>query len=340
MHRDRALIAALVQDSVRYSTRGGRLDAVSTAGFLRSLTAIETKLYNEMFPRLKARTLIPVSHSIPPGAEHHAIQGYTFAGDAKVVSDFAKDFPTVEIKAGERIVSIVSIGASYAYSVQDMRASAMMGRPLDSIRASFARERMEMKLEEIAATGIDGTSLVGALNDGNVAIVAPGSPGITLNGSWNTLVFSSDGLNSGKILADMHAMLNFVFTSTKTIFGDLNGGQEPNRIVLDTVSYAQVASQQMSQYNSKTILEQFRAQRPGVDVESWIKCNTADGSGGPRAWVYTADPNYIALQIPQEFEQFPPVAEGMAWKVPLHMRTAGVEHLRPGSELYVDGLHS
>lgn len=333
MHRDRALIAALMQDSTRFSPARERLDAVATAGFLRSLTAIETELYNEQFPELKARSLIPVSHDIPPGAEHHAVQGYTFAGDAKVVSDFAKDFPTVEVKSGERIISIVSIGASYAYSVQDMRASAMMGRPLDAMRASMAKERMEMKLEEIAATGITGTSIVGALNDSNVTVVAPGSPGIDLNGSWDTLTYEPTGENSGKILSDLHAMCEFVVTSSLTVF-------EPNRIVLDRFSFSQVRSQRMSETDSRSILESFRAARPDVAVERWIKCDTADGSNGPRAWVFNADPRNIKLQIPQEFEQFPPIAEGMAWKVPLHMRTAGVEHLRPGSELYVDGLHS
>jgi len=312
--------------------QGERVDANETALFLRSLTEISNKTWDTMFPELKARTLIPVSHEVPTGAEYHALQAFDPTGRATVIDDYSQDFPAVQIRAGEKIIGIKSIGGSYKYSIQDVRSADFARRPLDAKRAAYAREMIERKLEDIAATGVVLGStkvLTGLLNSGDVAVTT------VTNGSWNSLTYSADGTNSGKILADMHQMCNYPFITTNTIFGN------PDTLLLPTTRFAQVNSQQMSQYDSRTILEAFLAQSTIVkNVDWWLPCNTASATAGERAMVYRRDPNYIALQIPQEFEQFPPQVKGMEWMVPCHMRTAGVEVYRPGVCAYFDNLHS
>ena len=327
--KDPVLIRKYMAD---FRAQGERVDANETALFLRSLTEISTKTWDTMFPELKARLLIPVSHEVPTGAEYHALQAFDPTGQAAVIDDYSKDFPAVQIRAGEKIIGIKSLGASYKYSIQDIRNADFARRPLDAKRAMFARESIERKLEDVAASGVVlGTTKVlsGLVNNGDVAITT------VTNGSWNSLVYSADGVNSGKILADMHQMANYPFTHTSTIFGN------PDTMLLPTGAFAQINSQRMSQYDSKTILQAFLDSSTIIkSVDWWLPLNTASATSGERAMVYRRDPNYVALQIPQEFEQFPPQVQGMEWTVPCHMRTAGVEVYRPGVMAYFDNVHS
>lgn len=316
-----------------FRKQGMYLDSVDTALYLRSLTQIATQTYDTVYPEIRCRTLLPVSHEIDPGAEHHALQGFNYAGRAKVVKNYANDFPGITLQMGEGIVGIQSIGASYEYTIQEIRAAKLAGRDLTAKKAYFTREAMERELEDIAAVGFSAAGMVGALNSSSVPII---SGGVDISGTWDTKTNVSNG-DSLTILKDLNIIASYAFRTSSTAFAS-------DTLVLDPDSYAQIATQQMTTYDTRTILQAFMsAQANGgwiKNVEQWVKCTTAGATGNRRAWAYRKTPMDIELQVPQEFEQMPPQPEGMTWNIVCHMRTAGVEHHRPLTEVYVDGIHS
>lgn len=312
---------------------GTREDASESVMFARELEYVYAKTYDVLYPGLKARTLIPVNREVPTGADSHTYQQYDRVGEAKVVHDYAKDFPTVEVSGKEFSNKIVSLGAGYQYSTQDMRNAAMAKKPLDAMKARAARLAMEESLEKIAALGTadfdDARSIKGLLN-------APNVDTCTLsNGDWAATLaaattFDDQDKALNYIQQDVAQMRNQIWTSTKTVHG--NSGLT---LLVDTETYAFLESTPQSpRFKDQSIADFLLRTVPALSsIEYWIQCDTAD-SGDPKIMLYEKSPEICELIIPQEFEQFPPQLEGMAFKVFCHMRTGGVSVRRPKACVY------
>jgi len=301
-----------------------RVDSGETGAFLRQLTHIIQKTFDRRYPDLMARTFIPVNHEVPAGAEAFVYRSWDWAGAAKIIDTFADDLPMIEVIAGEIAVKIKSLGNAYAFSIQDMRAAAMAGTPLDAKRAAAVRRAMENAVEQIAALGNAAAGLPGFLNNPNVPLLtAPGQ----ITGNWPSAT-------PKQILADLHSMANTMATSTKLVF-------KPDTMLLPPTRYALVASTPVSDLTPQTtILRAFLETSPYIKgVDQWPFLETADAAGtGPRAVVYGRSPDNVELFIPQEFEQLPPQWRNLAAQIACHMRIAGVVWYYPLAGEYVDGI--
>ncbi|MGH2510827.1 MAG: major capsid family protein, partial [Ktedonobacteraceae bacterium] len=111
------------------------LDAGETAFFARELEYIKSKSYDIEFPPLKAIKLIPVSTEAGAGAESITYQSFEETGLARIISSYADDFPRCDIRGKEFITPVKSIGASYGYSMQEIRAAMFVGRSLTQRQA-------------------------------------------------------------------------------------------------------------------------------------------------------------------------------------------------------------
>src|SRR5579859_3975719 len=103
---------------------GLRLDAGETAVIARQLLYIKARTYDVKYPMFKARDFIPVSHEVPTGAETWAYWQWDMYGMAKIIANYAKDFPRADFVKKEFQKAIKSLGSSYGYTVQDMRRIA------------------------------------------------------------------------------------------------------------------------------------------------------------------------------------------------------------------------
>jgi hypothetical protein len=65
----------------------------------------------------------------------------------KVIADYAKGFPCVDVFAEEYTSKVLDIGGSYGYSLKEIRASMRTGKRLDQRRALTARSAIEREIE-------------------------------------------------------------------------------------------------------------------------------------------------------------------------------------------------
>jgi hypothetical protein len=309
---------------------GFRSDANESIMFARELEYVFTKTYDVLYPDLKARSLLPVNREVPAGADQYTYTQYDRVGEASEVDDYAKDFPTVEVKGDQKSNFIVSLGDSYQYTIQDMRAAAMAKKPLDAMKAAAARRAMEEKLEKIAALGSSARGITGALNAPNVDTVS------LTNGAWKTTYDSASTFDDmdaavNKIQADVKQIVNTIRSNSLGIHG--NSGL---RMTLDLPTYLFLTSTPQSpRYKENSIKDFLLKTVEGLsEVTFWNRCTTGDGSNGPILWMYEPNPDHLELVIPQEFEQFPPQLEGMATKIYCHMRCGGVQVRRPKAMKY------
>lgn len=300
-----------------------RLDAGETAGFLRQLEHIETEIYKVDYPANRAVEFIPVDTTVPPWAESFTWRQYDWAGMAKIITRFADDLPAVDIMAAEKTQRCQSIGNSFSWSLQDLRAAAKLGISLETEKGELARESHENKVEDLSTFGDAAADLPGFLNNGNVPILsAPGD----LNGDW-----LNPGTTAKEVLTDMHTIANSVTLVTKNT-------QKPDTMLLPFAHYAHVSTTQLNDFQETTILDAFLKQSPYVrNVDQWLPLSTADAARtGPRVVCYRRDPKVVRLVRPSPFNMLPPQARNLAFNVPCESRVGGVSWRRPLGAVYAD----
>lgn len=297
-----------------------RLDARETAILSRQLEYVKSRTYDVKYPAMAARRFIPVSTETPNGADSITYSQWDQYGMAKVVANAADDLPLVDVVAQEFTSPVKSLGDAYTYSIQDLRRVAQSGQPLDAMRAQAARRAIESAIDEIAAFGLPEARLPGLLNHANIPIVAPDT------GTWATAT-------AEEILADLNKLVNSIVTSTKNV-------HQPDTLLLDTASFALLASMPTGADLQRTVLRVFLETNPYIrNVDQWHKLDTADAAGtGPRIVAYQRSPEVMELEIPQEFEQFPPQARNLAFVIPCHARIGGTVVRYPLAIAFMDGV--
>lgn len=297
-----------------------RMDAGSTATLARQLEHVESTVYQTKYPAFKARMLIPLDTSIPSGAETVTYQMWDSFAMAKVVANAADDLPLVDVMAKEFSARVKSLGVSFTYSVQDLRAIALSGQPIDTMRAIAARRAIEAGMDEVAAFGLPEASMPGFLNHPNVPLIAP------TTGNWASAT-------AEQIFADLNKLVSSMVTATRGI-------HMPDTMLLDTASFELLASKPVGSDFSKTILRVFLDSNVHIrNIDSWYQLDKANVAGtGPRAMVYARTPEVVQLRIPQGFEQFPPQARNLAFVIPCHSRIGGVAVRFPMAMAYMDGI--
>ena len=140
------------------------LDARETAFFREQLTQIQAEVYRETYAELKALKILFADTSISDAVDNYEWRKYSEVGSAKIVSNYATDFPRVDIYGSSEGTKIRSLGTSYGYSVQEIRAAARNGIALESERARVARAAIEKKIDDILWFGDANHGLLGFLN--------------------------------------------------------------------------------------------------------------------------------------------------------------------------------
>lgn len=307
------------------STDPMRLDANESIYFARELEFIKSASYDVKHSKLKALSLIPVSVEANRGASSITYRSFDMVGVAKIVADYAIDFPNVDVFGTETTIKVKSLGDSFEYTVEEIRASDMAGKRLDQRRALVAREAIDRLLDSIAWKGDDNTGLRGLINYPGISECEAGTGGTNVTKTWSTKT-------PLLIIADLAALVSAAPEAT-------NGLEEADTIILPLASYNLLAYTPMSAENPKTILSYVRENFPKITTIDWVQeLGTAGDAGDKRIMAYCKDPRHLTLEVTQPFELFPQPQIGMTFKTLCHAKTGGVIVYYPQSVTFMDGI--
>lgn len=311
-----------LDSAVAEASRKWKLDAGESAFLTRQLTYILPEVYKVEYPDLMARRLFPIRTDVPSGALSFNYEMWDETGEAIVVDNYATDFPTSNVNVEEFAQKIVSIGASYQYSMQEIRAAAMANTPLEAMKATATRRSVERKLEAIACTGNSATNMTGFTNNASIL-----SESVT-DGTWTAG-------EPDDVITDVNALAKKINLTTKGIYW-------PDTLVVGTKGWGLLQTTPVAYQYQNTMLYNWLLQAcPWLKaIEFWPYLDTAGSGGAERIMAYKKDPECLQLVIPQDFEQMPPEVENMAFKVACHMRTGGLQIRRPKTVCYMDGTQS
>lgn len=306
------------------------LDANETIFFSRELEYVKKATYDIRYPEFKATALIPVSGDAGAGAESITYQSYDMVGMMKLIANYADDLPRSDVYGKEYTSPVKSIGGSYGYSIQEIRAAQMAGKPLTAKKATAVRRAYEQMINKIAWFA-DGSAIWAGLR--GLIYSANTTKAAAVVGGWH-----SGGASADQIINDVTVALQNIKSLTK-------GVEEADTVLLPPDEYAYIAATPRSATSDRTILEWIQKIFPGVTFD-WVN-ELADVAVNPRTSAatptnlmicYKKSPDKLTLEIPLGFEQFNPQERGLEYIVPAHGRVGGVIIYYPLSISIIDGL--
>lgn len=321
---------ALVEDKTM------RFDAAEDASvfFARELDHIKAQSYDVEYPELTALTLFPISNEVSPGAETVTYYSYDKTGVAKIINNYATDLPRADVKGKPSTAFVKSVGDSYGYSVQEMRASRLAGKSLDVRKAEAARYAVDYTLNRIAWAGDKENGLIGILSPENDI------PLYTVEnvGTNEKPVTSWADKSADQILADINNMQKQVARTTKNV-------ERPDTLALPADTYIDISTRQIPN-TGYTVLKFLLENAPYLkNVVSAAELQADAGETNPYseqgknvALLFKKDARKLTIEHPLPFYQYPLQAKGLEIEIPCEARTAGAIIYYPLSALIAVGV--
>lgn len=311
-------------DAIR-SNNPLRLDSNESAFFDRELAFVKSKTYDAKLAELKGLMLIPISTEAGAGVNEIVYQQYRGVGFAKVIADYAKDFPRVDVYGEEKSVKVKGIGDSYGYSIKEIRASQRAGKNLDQRRAMTARRAHDEQMNKMALKSdpINGTN--GLLDYAGITEVTLQADGTGSSKAWKNKT-------ADQIVRDINDMVDAVMEPT-------SAREVPDTLLLPIAQFNDISTRRIGEAGEKTLMKYILENSPYIKRIEWLSELKGFGVGNTdRAMVGRFDEEHLTLEIPQPFEQFEPQQEGMEFTIPCHSECAGVIVYYPLAFAFADGI--
>ena len=288
----------------------------------RELETILARSFEVEYADIKYSSLIPISTEVGPGADSYTYRVFDKQGSMKVIQDKAQDLPRADVLRKEMTYPVRSLGASFAYTVQETRAAAMVpGMNLEQRRANAVRRAYEEKVQEIAYFGDRPSGMKGFFNSDQLDTIVPDK--------W----FTDAGISTDEMLT----LLNE--PATRLVNGS-NMKEQPNTMLVPYEVYRIISTTPRSSTSDTTVMEFFLRTNPFISAIEPINELEADKSGGAldkdRIVTYDRSPDKLQLHIPQPLEFLPPVRESLEFTVAAHSRIGGTAIYYPKSVIVME----
>lgn len=302
-----------------------RLDSNESVFFNRELAYVKARSYDAKYAELKGLSLIPISTEAGAGVNEIIFHQYRGVGFAKVIADYAKDFPRVDIYGEEKAVKVKGIGDSYGYSIKEIRASQRTGKNLDQRRAITARRAHDEMMNRMALKSNTADGTFGLLDFPGITEVTLQADGTSSSKTWASKT-------PDQIVRDINDLVNAVMEPT-------SAREVPDTLLLPIAQYNDLATRRIGEAGEKTLMRYILDNSPYIKRIDWLSELKNFGAGGTnRALVGRFDEEHLTLEIPQPFEQFEAQQEGMEFTIPCHSECAGTIIYYPLAFAYADGI--
>lgn len=304
-----------------------RLDASESVFFQRQLESIDKNVYSTLYPDNKGRSLLPPVMDVAASAPVYTWRMWSRVGRAIIGGSLGDDSPRVDAQGQEQSQVIANIRASYAFDVMEIKEAARTNTPLDSMRATAARDTVETQIDEILATGNAANGLKGMLNLTGVNTYTLADK-VAGGKTWAVATAT-------EIAADLFGMASALIAQMKD-----SGGQvlQSFTVVMPVEQYTLIAQKRMGDGSDLTILKFVLQNSPYIkEIVPWFRCDGAGAGATDRIMMYAKTPAVIGALCPMEYTAHPPEQRNLAYVVSGIARCGGVVCRYPVACLYADG---
>jgi len=308
-----------------------KLDANEQIYFGQQLTKIKSTTYRVKFPELKARRLFPISLDGGKGTKIIGYEMYEEVGFAKVVSNYATDFPRVDIRGKEHFAKVRSLGDSYGYNIQEIREAEQAKKDLQGSRASSAKRAIYQLENKIAFFGDPSHNIVGFLTNVNISTATVENDGDGDATAWTTKT-------SDQIIRDISDCLEAPSSNTNDV------ESATNTLLLPSAQYKLIKNKRCSTNSDISIYKYIMNgyEEEGIKLSiikvPQLASSKNDFFDSDIMVAYERNPDKVTMEVPVDFEQFPPTQEGQEYVIDCHERFGGILMPYPLSAANYDGI--
>jgi hypothetical protein len=298
-----------------------RLDSNQSAFVAQELTQVETRIYTELYPALKARELLPIDSAWRnPGAATFIWGRYKGMGKVEAINNQGNLIPRVDAQYDTQTYTLKEYTAQFGYSLSEVEQSAYAGKPIDVVKAKLAAQYVQQKLEDIAAFG-DATAGVatGLVNDADCV-----STKLTATADW-TLA----GTTIATILEDAAKLIGEVRRKSGENY-------QTTHLALGSNVY-RALTQKFNGLSTLNAIQVLAQAFPGVTILPWYRLDTAGASSKPRAVVLSRAEEVASLALPLDMVVLPPVILHNEFSATIRLKTGGCLVKQPAAVAYMDG---
>ena len=292
-------------------------------GYLQSqLAHIEPQLWARKYTDIIYQDLFPVSFE---AGEHATSIEVYFSDDfteGKFVGAGGDDYNLTQTETTRDIVPVRLGGIGYEYTLEELRQSQFLNRPLDARKAMNARRGYEEHAQRICFFGDALRGMEGALNNSNIPTAA----------SASTLDAALGGANPGD---DSAALIN---EPLNAIWVDSNGTEIGDTVLVPLDHLAKLATTRLGTVNDTTILSYILANNiytanTGQPLKIRAIPQLTDS-----LMAYSSSPDVMIYHIPLALRFLPPQLRGTKFLVPGEYKLSGVEVRYPAGANYRTGF--
>ena len=288
----------------------------------RELETILSRTFEVEYADIKYSQLIPISSEVGPGSDSFTYRVFDKQGSMKIIADKASDLPRADVLRKEITYPVRSLGGSFAYTIQETRAAAMVpNMNLEQRRANAVRRAYEEKVQEIAYFGDAPSGMKGFFNNDQIDKLVPDK--------W----FDTSGVTTDE-------MLSLLNEAPTRLVQNSNMKEMPNTMLVPYNVYRIISTTPRSTTSDTTVMEFFLRTNPMISSIEPINELEASKSFGflskDRIVVYDRNPDKLQLHIPQPLEFLPPERRNLEFSVAAHARIGGLAWYYPKSGLVLE----
>jgi hypothetical protein len=240
----------------------------------------------------------------------------------KIIADKASDLPRADVLRKEITYPVRSLGGSFAYTIQETRAAAMVpNMNLEQRRANAVRRAYEEKVQEIAYFGDAPSGMKGFFNNDQIDKLVPDK--------W----FDTSGVTTDE-------MLSLLNEAPTRLVQNSNMKEMPNTMLVPYNVYRIISTTPRSTTSDTTVMEFFLRTNPMISsIEPINELEAAKSFGflsKDRIVIYDRNPDKLQLHIPQPLEFLPPERRNLEFSVAAHARIGGLAWYYPKSGLVME----
>lgn len=310
-------------------------DSQEGMAFLASqLAYTEAEVYYRDYQDVQFRELLPVTAEAGPDADTVRYQIMDKVGQGKRVQGNAKDIPYADVAASTVEIGVVSGGAGYRYSQDELLKAARMVRPLPAERMATAVEMFERHINQVAMLGESAAStgqakLEGLLNYTGVTTATGGAGGY--NGDWG------GASTVDEVLADVNkAILAYWTASGYTRLPD-TFAMAPACFSALSTRYNSLGTKTLLQLIQESNIATARTGKP-LNCVPVLQGATAGGSSATRCVLYRNEKQHLVLHVPMPIRFLAPQPDGLDVSIPGWYKYAGLNIRRLYTVMYLDGM--
>jgi hypothetical protein len=157
-------------------TQNFTMDQDGIGFYISQLAHLETTIYQRKYAQITYLQDIPVVAGIPEHAQNWTYRSYDGVTLGRFIGASAKDLPKISAKANKSEVPIGYSGNMLEWSLEEMRSSAFLNMPIDTIQASLALRSSQEHSQRVAYFGDAERNMHGFFNHPNVTLKSASKP--------------------------------------------------------------------------------------------------------------------------------------------------------------------